>query len=73
MAKFTKSTTFKNAVIDLDEETITEFTKDDTRVYSLKKLLKDWDGVEGISITIKQDDEIPEDSFYDDDNNGYDE
>ena len=54
---------FKNAVIDVTEGTITEFTKDDTKVYSLKKFLKDWDGIEGISITVKQDDEIPEDEF----------
>lgn len=69
MAKFTKSTAFKNAVIDVTEGTITEFTKDDTKVYSLKKFLKDWDGIEGISITVKQDDEIPEDEFSNEDIN----
>ena len=59
MAKISKSTTFKNAVIDKDAMTITEITKDDEKTYSLTKLLEDWNGVEGISLTIKQDDEIP--------------
>ena len=61
MAKASKSIAFKNAVIDKIEGTITEFTKDDTKVYSIEKLLEDWDQVEGISLTIKQDDDVPAD------------
>lgn len=61
MAKASKSIAFKNAVIDKGEGTITEFTKDDTKVYSIEKLLEDWDQVEGISLTIKQDDDVPAD------------
>ena len=61
MAKASKSIAFKNAVIDKAEGTITEFTKDDTKVYSIEKLLEDWDQVEGISLTIKQDDDVPTD------------
>lgn len=61
MAKVSKSTAFKGAVINKEDMTITEFTKDDSRTYSLEKLLDDWDGIEGISLTIKQDDEIPAD------------
>lgn len=61
MAKKSKSIAFKNAVIDKADGTITEFTKDDTKVYSIEKLLEDWDGIEGISLTIKQDNEIPAD------------
>ena len=61
MAKASKSIAFKNAVIDKAEGTITEFTKDDTKVYSLDKLIEDWDGIEGISLTIKQDDDVPAD------------
>ena len=61
MAKASKSIAFKNAVIDKVEGTITEFTKDDTKVYSIEKLLEDWDQVEGISLTIKQDDDVPAD------------
>lgn len=61
MAKASKSIAFKNAVIDKAEGTITEFTKDDTKTYSIDKLLEDWDQVEGISLTIKQDDDVPAD------------
>ena len=61
MAKASKSIAFKNAVIDKAEGTITEFTKDDTKVYSIEKLLEDWDQIEGISPTIKQDDDVPAD------------
>ena len=61
MAKASKSIAFKNAVIDKAEGTITEFTKDDTKVYSIEKLLEEWDQVEGISLTIKQDDDVPAD------------
>ena len=61
MAKKSKSIAFKNAVIDKAEGTITEITKDDTKVYSIEKLLEDWDQVEGVSLTIKQDDDVPAD------------
>lgn len=61
MAKASKSIAFKNATIDKAEGTITEFTKDDTKVYSIEKLLEDWDQIEGISLTIKQDDDVPAD------------
>jgi len=59
MAKTTKATAFSKAVINTDDMTITEYVKDDTKVYSIKKLLSEWNGVEGISLTIKQDSEIP--------------
>lgn len=61
MAKVTKSASFTKAVINKDDMTITEIAKDETRVYSLEKLIEDWNGVEGISLTIKQDDDIPAD------------
>lgn len=61
MAKASKSIAFKNAVIDKAEGTITEFTKDDTKVYLLDKLIEDWDGIEGISIVMKKDADVPAD------------
>ena len=61
MAKASKFIAFKNAVIDKAEGTITEFTKDDTKVYSLDKLIEDWDNIEGISIVIKKDADVPAD------------
>ena len=61
MAKKTKSIAFKNATINIDDMTITEFTKDDTKVYDLKKVLQDWDNIDCISLTIKQDNDVPAD------------
>lgn len=61
MAKASKSIAFKNATIDKSEMTITEITKDDTKVYSLDKLIEDWDGIEGISIVMKKDADVPAD------------
>lgn len=61
MAKISKSASFKNAVINKGDMTITEYIKDNSKVYNLEKLLSDWDGIEGISLTIKQDDDIPAD------------
>lgn len=52
MAKFSSKNTFTNAVLNLDEMTITEFTKDEVKVYDLQKILQQWDGVDGISLTI---------------------
>lgn len=59
MAKITKAVSLKNAEINMEDMTITETTKDDIKVYSLDKLLSDWNHISGISLTIKQDDEIP--------------
>lgn len=61
MAKISKVTSFKNALINTEDMTITETSKDYIKVYSIEKLLADWNGIEGISLTIKQDDEIPAD------------
>ena len=61
MAKVSKSASFKGAVINKADMTITEYSKDEKRVFSLEKLLSDWDGIENISLTFKQDDKIPAD------------
>ena len=61
MAKASKSITFKNATINKEDMTITEYTKDDSKTYSLEKVIADWDQIEGISLTIKQDDDVPAD------------
>lgn len=61
MAKKSKSIAFKNAVIDKSEGTITEIMKDGSKTYHIDKLLEDWDGIEGITLTIKQDDDVPAD------------
>ena len=61
MAKISKVTSFKNASINTEDMTITETSKDYIKVYNIKKLLDDWSGIEGISLTIRQDDEMPSD------------
>lgn len=59
MAQAKKAVAFKNAVIDVKDGTITEYNKDDTKVYKLEDVLADWDGVEGVSLTIQQAYDIP--------------
>ena len=62
MAKFSKSITYKNAVIDLEKDLITENpSKDVINFYKLSKVFEDWNGIEGITITIKKDDDIKSD------------
>lgn len=61
MAKISKQINFRNCTINFDDQTIVEITKDETKVYKLDSILKDWDGIEGISFTLKQEDELTPD------------
>ena len=61
MAKLTKAINFKNATISVKDGTITEYLKDQTNVYKLENIFKDWDNIEGINFTLKQDDELQPD------------
>lgn len=54
MAQEKKSISFKNAVIDMRERTITEFLKDEVKTYDLDHVLSDWEGIDGINFTIQQ-------------------
>ena len=58
MAKVSKSVLFKGAMIDLEEMKIYETTKDETLEYDLNSILQDWNGVEGIILSIKRDSDI---------------
>ncbi len=58
MAKKSTATSFKNATIDMKDMTITEILKDSERVYNLMEVLKEWSGIEGVSLTIRSDSEI---------------
>lgn len=49
------SITIKNATIDMENMTITEVNKDDQYMFDIKDVLGDFDGVEGVSLTIKKD------------------
>ena len=66
-----KSISFAKATISKEDNTITEITKDGEKIYSLSDLINDWDGITGISITFKKDDEL--ESIEDKVNNGEDE
>lgn len=58
MAKLTKSVSFAKAKINLEDMTITEINKDDSKVFDLMEILNEWDGINNISITIKKDDDV---------------
>lgn len=57
--KLSKSVRLKNATINLDNGTVTEVSKDDVKVYRLENILKEWNNVDGVSITITKDDDVP--------------
>lgn len=61
MAKKSKSIKYTNATICLADRTITETLKDDIRVFSLDKLLSEWDGVDGVCLSIRKDEDAAED------------
>lgn len=52
--KINKTLTFEKAMIDCNDWTITEYLKDETLEHDLKAVFKEFDGVEGISLVIKQ-------------------
>lgn len=54
MAQSKKSISFKNAMINMSDRTITEFLKDRILVYNLDDILKDWDGVADICMSIQR-------------------
>lgn len=50
---------YENAMIDTSDMTITEYAKDSVYTYSLRELLKRWDGVMGITLTIRRSIHLP--------------
>lgn len=55
MAKQTLNYSFKNAVISLEENTITEYSKEDIKVYVLSDVLKKFEGEnKTVDISIKE-------------------
>ena len=53
--KESMSVTIKNATLNVEDDLIIEERKEEIIESSLSKLLKAWDGIRGISITIKKD------------------
>ena len=57
MARVTRSVSLKNATIDVDNMMVMEFDNkgEEFTETSLLSLLREWHGVDGISLTIKKD------------------
>lgn len=65
MSMVVKSESFENAIIDTSDMTITEYDTDSVRIYSLLELLKRWDGVVGVTLTIRRSIQLPPDDGRD--------
>lgn len=63
MAKTVKKVSFTKGLISREgsDLIIIEIGKDDTKTYNLNKIIDDFVGQEGVSITISIDDDIPAD------------
>ena len=61
MAKITKKYAFSKATISFEngKYTITEITKDDSTDYDLSAVLDSFVGLDGVSLSIGVDDEVP--------------
>ena len=61
MAKITKKYAFSKATISFEngKYTITEITKDDSTDYNLSAVLDSFVGLDGVSLSIGVDDEVP--------------
>ena len=61
MAKITKKYAFSKAIISFEngKYTITEINKDDSTDYDLSTALDSFIGLEGVSLSIGVDDEVP--------------
>lgn len=61
MAKITKKYAFSKATITFEngKYTITEITKDDSTDYNLSAVLDSFVGLEGVSLSIGVDDDVP--------------
>lgn len=62
MSKRQESESYSKATITFDEDDnilITEYMKDETLEYSLTKVLKEWEGIENITLSIKKEAQRP--------------
>jgi hypothetical protein len=65
LAKETRGFKATNAMLDVENMKLIEYTKDGTNVYLLNKILQEWNGVDGISFSITLNQEIePDDTEY---------
>ena len=59
MAAVEKLEFYCNAIIDVEDMTITECDPDNTQVHSIADICKRWHGVEGVTITISATTPLP--------------
>lgn len=50
---------YEHATIDCADQTITEYRNDAVRSYAIGEILKRWDGVPDVTITIERRREMP--------------
>lgn len=56
----TKKVVYKNATISVKDNEIREIDKNEERSFQLNEVLKEWDGVEGITLTINLNNNVDE-------------
>ena len=59
LAKKQDGVIFKGARIDMENMIISETTKDEFREYSLTAVLKEWDGIDDITFSIRKVGNLP--------------
>jgi hypothetical protein len=65
LAKETRGFKATNAMLDVENMKLIEYTKDGTNVYLLNKILQEWNGVDGISFSITLNQEVePDETEY---------
>jgi hypothetical protein len=53
LAESIQKEVFQNAVLDMQDLTITEYSRDGTKTYNLLDALDKWDGQFGITLTVE--------------------
>ena len=59
MACQEKRERFVHATIDTGDMTVTEFQDDGVRTYSIMDILRRWDGIPDVMVTIERRTELP--------------
>ena len=50
---------YEHATIDLADQTVTEYSDDAVRTYAIEEILRRWNGVPDVTITIERRREMP--------------
>lgn len=52
---------YSHAIIDTSDMTVTEYTHDGARTYSIREILERWNGIPDIEINIRHKTDLPAD------------